>query len=288
LMQEQRTKLIASQMLSLLATYTVFIIYLFFFNTVAPLVILVGLWLATSLVVFVKWDSTIEIRISREQASSLMLIMIALPIFIYAFHGVQTPITYLPINVERDNLICEDGTPVNFTISVIFSTYGTFSAENPIHVHAVIYNANVSDLTKHIGAITFTGAANVSGVPIYNEIPLFGYLTLSQGSNHTYVADGDLIWHQSITCYLITIPPFQGVIRYRNSPTGDSVLNISPVSDTLSFRSSHTMEQLTYVIVGFSILTLQPVVSEILRTWFPYKQTDKQALNPQKSQKQKH
>jgi hypothetical protein len=251
-----------------------------------------------SLLVFlvsVKWDPGIAVNITREQASSLMLIIVALPIFIYAFRGIHTPVTYLPVNLERDNLVCEDGTVVNFTISLNFSTSGSFSAENPIHVHAVIYDANVSNLTNHIGAITFTGAANVSGTPIYNEVAMFGYLTLSQGSDSTYVADGDLIWHQSMTCYLVTLPPFQGVIRYQNLPTGEPVLDISPVSDTLSVRSNHIIEQLTYVIVGFSVLTLQPVVSEILRAWFPHKQTENQVSessrsksDPQKRQKQKH
>jgi hypothetical protein len=275
-------------MVSLLAAYIILVIYLFLFGTIAPLIILFGLWLTISLLVFAKWDSGREVNITREQASSLMLVIVALPIFIYAFRGVQTPVTYLPVNLERDNLVCNDGTIVNFTISLTFSTSGSFSAENPIHVHAVIYDANVSDLTNHIGAITFTGAANVSGTPIYNETALFGYLVLSQGSDGTYVADGDLIWHQSITCYLIPLPPFQGVIRYQNLPTGDPVLDISSVSDTLSVRSNHTMEQLTYVIVGFSVLTLQPVIGEILRAWFPHKQTESQGSSPQKLQKQKH
>ena len=39
-----------------------------------------------------------------------------------------------------------------------FSTTGSFSAQNPIHVKVTVYNSNVSDLTKYISMISFTGS----------------------------------------------------------------------------------------------------------------------------------
>lgn len=203
--------------------------------------------------------------ITRQQASALILIIIALPIFAYAFLGVNIPQTYLPRSADVQ-MACNDGTPVTFSIIVNFSAVGCFSAENPIHVHIRIINANVSDLTSHIGGITFSLAFDINPQSIPSNAIIFGYLTLKQGDNNEYVADGDLIWHQSETSYLIPLPPFQGLIKSTDLSkmrVGEPFLYVSSVSDTLSFRSSHIMEQLTYVLIGFSVIMLQPILSAL-------------------------
>ena len=195
------------------------------------------------------------------------MIVLALPIFGYAFLGVNIPQTlwFRPLNVE---MACPDGTNVFFHIDLNFSTIGTFSAENPIHVNALIYNVNISDdLTTHLGAISFTNAYHINEKNIVGDAPAYGYVALSKSGNGQYVAKGDLIWHQSETCYIIPLPPFSGTLTTEDYDAvqlyGKSVLYISPTSDTLSFRSNHLILQLTYVVVGFSIIMLHPVLNAL-------------------------
>lgn len=233
--------------------------------------------LSLGYVTLVKFASTVQL--TRSQICAIILVIIAIPIFAYAFIGVRIPQTYW-YKSQDIGVMCADGTPITFSLSLNFSTTGVFSAENPVHVHAIINNANVSDLTAHLGAISFTNAYGISESPVISGTPSYGYVVLSQSKNGEYVADGDLIWHQSETCYIIPLPPFQGVIRSANLDKqqlgGEPVLYISSVSDTLSFRSNHTMEQLTYAVIGFSVIMLQPILSAI----FPDKPAEKQK-NPQ-------
>jgi len=216
--------------------------------------------------------------LTRSRISALVLILVALPIFGYAIVGVKIPSAYWyqSMNVE---MICQDRTPVLFSMYFNFSAVGSFSAENPVHVHVFINNVNISDLTTHLGAISFTNAYNLQESHVVGATPAYGYVALYPSENGTYVADGNLIWHQSETCYVIPLPKFTGIITLPNlakqNLSGNPVLYITPVADTLSFRSNHTMEQLTYAIVGFSVLMLQPILSAL----FPDKPAKQQ--NPQ-------
>ena len=204
--------------------------------------------------------------LARSRISALVLIIVAFPIFGYALIGVSIPQTrwFQSLNVE---MVSPDGTPFIFSIDLNFSSVGTFSAENPVHVRAVINNVNISDLTAHLGAISFTNAYNVVEKHIAGDVPAYGFIPLYQSKNGEYTAEGDFIWHQSETCYIIPLPPFQGTIKSPNLNNqqlyGSPVLYISPVSDTLSSRSNHVIEQLTYVVVGFSIIMLQPVINAL-------------------------
>ena len=202
----------------------------------------------------------------RSQAFALVLIVLALPVLGYAIFGVKIPQTFQYKTVDV-GLICQDGTPVTFSLALNFSAEGVFSAENRIHVRAVISHANISDLTNHMAAISFTNAYSPDKVVIVENSPSYGYVTLHPEGNGQYIADGDLIWHQSETCYIIPVPPIpqgQAIKSLNFDETqlgGNPVLYVSPVSDTLSFKSNHTMEQLTYVAIAFTVIMLQPIIS---------------------------
>jgi len=76
-----------------------------------------------------------------------------------------------------------------------------------------------------------------------------------------------LIWHQSVTCNFIPIPPIPagGVLTAPQlnaiEVKGMPELFIAASSDTLAMRSNHIMEQLTTVAIAFTILMLQPIIS---------------------------
>lgn len=210
------------------------------------------------------------LHITRQRAriiNALVLIVIALLIFLYALFLIKIPETSLPVEIEVTRVF-KDGTPASFFLIMNFSTVGCFSAENPIHVKVVLSNANISNIADYVGAITFSFAYNVNQSSNFvGNFPLLGYLTFHQGDNNTYTAEGDLIWHESATCYVIIVPPFQGMLsgpKTQWEGAGDPVLYVSSVSDTLAFRSNQTMEQLTYVLVGFSVIMLQPVLDGVI------------------------
>jgi hypothetical protein len=240
-----------------------------FMDSIAPLEWYVKIAIAFGLFVgyFVLVKFAGVATLTRSQTSALVLILVALPIFGYAIVGLKIPSTYWyqSMNVE---MICQDGTPVLFSMYFNFSAVGSFSAENPVHVNVFINNVNISDLTTHLGAISLTNAYNLQESHIVGATPAYGYVTLYPSENGTYVANGNLIWHQSETCYVIPLPPFTGTIISLNLAKlqlgGNPVLYVSPVSDTLSFRSNYTLEQLTYAAVGFSVIMLQPILSALI------------------------
>lgn len=211
----------------------------------------------------------IKKHISLQQVIALVLIIIALVIFNHAIFVVQIPQTSWSKSSDV-GIISKDGIPITFSLILHFSTLGSFSAENPVHVNATITNANVSDLMSHIGAITFTNAFNADYETNLNidNVVVYGYIPLSQSGEGKYVADGDLIWHQTETCYLIALPPFQDALKSVNLEQQnlgeEPFLFISPVSDILSIRSNHTIEQLTYVLLGFSVIMLHSVFSSLI------------------------
>jgi hypothetical protein len=253
-----------------------------FMNSIAlqewyiQIAIAVGLFLGY----FVLVKFAVMAALNRSQTWAIVLVVIALSIFGYAFVGVKIPSTY---TYESSNaaMVCNDGTPMYFSIFFNFSTVGSFSAENPVHVQVFINNVNISDLTAHIAAITLTDAYNAQqSSVIVGGTPAYGYITLYQSKIGEYVGEGNLVWHQSVSCYIIPLPPFSGIVTSPNLATqqlsGNPTLYISPVSDTLSFESNHIMEQLTYVMVGFSVIILQPILNAL----FPDKPVN-ESVKPQ-------
>ena len=263
-----RRKLITSQLIGLPVAYAIFVVYLILFGTIVSLTFPFIAWLVASLLslfVSVKWDRTIELHVTRQRAGSLVLIISAFPIFMYAWRGVQIPRIIMPVNAIYEGFNGATGISFNFVAN--FSTVGTFSAENPIHVQAIINNVNVSNFLDYVGSITFAGAFNASGLVFVNNVTSASYLMLSQSGNGEYVAEGDLVWHSSMTTYLVIIAPFQTMFMYplEHNPI-NPILSISSVSDTLSFQSNQLTTQLTYVLIGFSVLTLQPVLNALFRS----------------------
>jgi len=203
----------------------------------------------------------------RSQTCALILMIITLPILFYAIFGIRIPQTtqYESYDVAMK---CQDGTPVWFHIDWEFSAEGLFSAENPVHVHAVISRANISDLTKHLAAVSLTKAYFYGKNIMVGNAPSYGYVSLYSDNRGQYVADGFLIWHESETCYFVPIPPIPvGTVLTASELSnvelkgGVPELVISSASDTLAMRSNHIIEQLTFVAIAFTIIMLQPIIS---------------------------
>jgi len=254
--------------LSCLCSVTAFTTLYYLGNAVAEwyVILLVIIGIVIEYLVLIKIAKT-KNGLIPSQISALVLIFLAIPIFGYAIIGVSIPQTqwFRSLDVA---MACPDGTNVFFHLDLNFSTSGVFSAENPIHVNALIYNLNITDdLTKHLGAISFTNAFNINEKNVVGGVLAYGFLPIYNDGNGQYSVDGKLIWHQSEKCYIIPLPPFQGNLTAKNYDSvqlyGDPVLYVSSTADTLAFRTNHVILQLTYVVIGFSVIMLHPILKEL-------------------------
>jgi hypothetical protein len=225
--------------------------------------------------------------LSNKQISGLFLLVLALPIFGYAFLGTRIP------TIESSNLYVDFVTvtkpsgnvTVSFSTIMDFTAVGSFSAENPIHAKITVFDANVTDFLDYIGIVSFTGSNPVSSGNSINVVSRVGYFNLTQVSAGRYEADGYLIWYQSINSHSAWLAPNTKFFDQNFwQQKGNAKINISPAADTLAFRSSYTMEQLTYVLVGFSVVMLQP----ILEALFPDKQRIQQTQTSQNQREPHH
>ncbi len=199
---------------------------------------------------------------SVQKKGALFLILLAMPIFSYALVGVQVPMVTYPKNMSAD-LILFDGTPLSFDMTFRFSARGSFSAENPIHVKVTIWNCSVPDLTKYFYEVGFTNAFYAYDDPFANRVvAITAATTIHANKDGTYTLEDDLIWHAQTIVRIHFNPPHMGFyVADKIYEQQQTVIEITSVSDTLSFRSSQTMEQLTYAVIGFSVIMLQPIVN---------------------------
>jgi hypothetical protein len=98
-----------------------------------------------------------------------------------------------------------------------------------------------------------------------------GYFNLTQVADDKYFAEGDLVWYQNINTHLEWLQPMptNGVLYFDQGywqQQGHDILNISPSSDTLAVNSNHTIEQLTWVLLGLSIIMVQPIITTLFPT----------------------
>jgi hypothetical protein len=203
--------------------------------------------------------------LTRSQQSAIILVAMALPVFGYAIFGIQIPQITYPA-VTQENLVSSDGIPITFYAVMNFTTKeDSFSAGNPVFAQVTVINSNVSNLLDYVSEVSFTGAFFSPMQYTGGIIPMNGYLNLTQVGNNTYYANGTLIWYQSINTHVIWLPPFNGTspLYFDESywqQRGMDLLNILPSSDFLTVKSNYLMTQLTYVLIGFAILTLQPII----------------------------
>lgn len=244
------------------------------------IIILFGLFLPYLILYWFANNSTL----TRSKISAVILVVIALSFFLYAAIGIQIPKITYPMSTQ-ETLQSSNGATIQFYAIMNFTTTGSFSVGNPIHVQLTIVNSSVPYLLNYIGVFSLTGAYNVPIV--YNlqggVAPAYFNLTqINQVGNGTYYAEGNFIWYQSINAHTMWAAPFNqwnGVfdISYWQN-VGIDILDISPVSDSLTVNSNHVVEQLTWVLVGFAVIALQPILNAL----FPDKPDKKEATEDSK------
>jgi hypothetical protein len=158
--------------------------------------------------------------------------------------------------------------PISLLVETTFNAQGTFGADNPITIHAVIHNAN-NTVTNYYCCLDFLNAVPVNN-PSDSE---HSWLPLKNWQNGTYTADGVLEWPNGGPTYtwLLPNPPPNGCANYRvpndmitsggrRSPT----LTIGPISDTLTWQNDQRNTQLVIYTLGVIIFGPYEVVKRLV------------------------
>lgn len=233
-------------------------------------------WWITAIVVSVfyglpmlYWLKTMNknYAVSNKQIIGFLVILLALPIFAYAYFGTQIPETSMSVEYQEsiNYSIGNINSTATFLVVYNFNAIGSFSVENPIHVKATVLDSNVTDLTQYIDILCFTGALSYPVQTSYLGGPLNAHFNLTQVGNNEYSTEGNMIWYQSVDTHDAWLAPNATVFNQDYwQGRGDVILDISSISDKLTLDSSQTMEQLTYVLVGFSVLMSYPIFVELI------------------------
>ncbi|MDG6902076.1 MAG: hypothetical protein JRM80_08965 [Nitrososphaerota archaeon] len=164
---------------------------------------------------------------------------------------------------------------VGFTVVANFTANGAISVNNPVDVSLIIFGVNTSEplFLKNFGAVGFTNARNGGIYGKYGDANLTAItesFTLPNGtvisSRIIYTSRATFYWFQSGPTWLYLAPPAKAFVGVPNSgiQIGDPIATISDVSDTLAVNSNESVLRLTYVLVGFSVLMLQPILEAVL------------------------
>lgn len=215
-------------------------------------------------------DSTDSSKARRITKRRLAVVLAAtfFIIIIYAAFFASVPSITVPFRETHvTNYWQGKEPPVSLQILILFTAEGSLSVNNRVHVHAILSNANVSNVLQYYGWLAFTGGYNVSTVGKQDQAPNLAFLpiTASQSSSGQYEADGDVIWLKEGSTWPVLVPATGGQIEIHapDVEVGTPAAIIASVSDTLSRDMSLREERLTLVLVAFSVLMLQPILEAL-------------------------
>jgi hypothetical protein len=156
--------------------------------------------------------------------------------------------------------------PVDIVSLIILTVKGSLSVNNQVHVHVVILDANITHLSNYYNRIGFTDAINANS--LQSELPTYSSIPLLPNATDNLVADGDVKWLHEGPSWMYFMPNYVTgilVVRYPDVEKGMYTANITPLGDTLTIQNAIVTIRLTFVLIGFSFLTAQPVIEAICK-----------------------
>jgi hypothetical protein len=144
----------------------------------------------------------------------------------------------------------------------LLTASGSLSVNNHVYVHVTLTDANISNLLQYYGWIGFTGAYNISTVGNQEQAPNLAFIPITASSTaNEYMAAATIVWLEQGPTWPILFPTSGGqfIIKQPDVEKGTPVTTIASVADTLSVENSVREQQLTWILVGFSVLALQPI-----------------------------
>ncbi len=146
----------------------------------------------------------------------------------------------------------------------IFTTTGAFSEGNPITVSLTISDVNLTNFLGQYNRVGFTDAFTPNQKPLVPANTIVWASTyLSQDSQGNFVANGTFDWLAGES-YLNILPNIKANITSSTQPFGPPMITVGPASDNVAQDSAATNQRLTWVLVAFSALMLQPVLEALV------------------------
>lgn len=142
-----------------------------------------------------------------------------------------------------------------------FTAEGSLSADNPIHIHLEITNANLTDWTHIYCNVTYTDGNQVAD-PTKQSV-----LKLENLTDGAVGADGWAQWSSAgaswvflLPCIHIGEPDSLLVSTHTFIESGDPAINITGAADATAWQGQKTMTQIDLSILGLSIFGAYEVV----------------------------
>lgn len=129
---------------------------------------------------------------------------------------------------------------------------------HPIEFKYVIDATNRTDMLDYYPEVSFTHGhlpGDTSGQD--------GAWVMHERPDGKFEADGTVVFNFAGGIWEY-IHPHDVHIRYDSVEVGDPLFIVSDVSDTLSIATNDSTLFLTWILVGFSVLMLQPILEAIL------------------------
>lgn len=204
---------------------------------------------------------------TKRQTIALVLTVIAILVDCYGvFFASSVPSITVPVNIHH-NVLYWKGTepPVGVDLEILLTASGALSVNNPVRVHVNLLNANVSDLIHYYNRLSFTDAYQSGVNPNPNQAPITAGIPIVAGTHvGEYVADGTIVWLLEGPTWVYLAPNVATDLRIiaQDVQSGDPIVQIGSVSDTLSIQNSIAEYRLSWIVVGFSVLMLQPILDQ--------------------------
>lgn len=215
---------------------------------------------------------------NRKRVIAVAILIVAAGFFVYAFVGISVPsdewnswaaykIPATFAGYPTYALNSGVNKPIFFNAAITFTASGSLSVNNPITVHALFFSINDTTFSQDYVGVGFSGCYPLKDSFGSNGVLDSCVLPLVKSSNGQFTADGTENWLQSGPSYLYLIPGTQGFVLNNEDKLGQYeqiAITVNPVADTLSTSFNLNTLRLTYILVGFSVLMLQPVLEVIL------------------------
>lgn len=168
---------------------------------------------------------------------------------------------------------------INVTMSIFFTTQGSLSVNNPVHVRVVVLDSSIPNLLDYYNRMAFTDAYAANAVNDKSDIPPFSSIYFAANATGVLIAEGDIKWIHEGPSWPFFLPKGRDVVvRYPDVEKGMYAALVSPLSDTLTIQNAIITTRLTFILIGFSFLAVQPILEAILKV----KNPDNQGPKPPK------
>jgi hypothetical protein len=204
----------------------------------------------------------------RRRVIAIVLIVVAFIIDAYGLATSSAPIVRVPFLYENLNTKYWNqtlGYPlVHLNIIFVLTAHGSFSVNNSVHIDAILENVTIPNLTQYYDALGFTNEApNTTEVPAELRGAQVPIKSIGEGR---YEANGDVVWVGEGATWPFLWPRINKYVLplWSDLESGGPLLDISGVSDTLSGQNNVIIQKLTWIFVGFSVLSVYPILEALL------------------------